>query len=127
MAAVPHPKPSPAPFFPAGKPAPRGRFAAKKGAGSGAPLRLAPRVRMRAGRHDGLAIAGHRPLRQRRRLTMTAIGFVTRTIDGGFQGQLKLLPICADIDIVPNRDKAGDIPQTSASSPKGSRSDPGGF
>ena len=39
---------------------------------------------------------------------MTAIGFVTRTIYGGFRGQLKFLPICADIDIVPNRDKSGD-------------------
>lgn len=39
---------------------------------------------------------------------MTAIGFVTRTTYGGFRGQLKLLPICADIDIVPNRDKSGD-------------------
>jgi uncharacterized protein (DUF736 family) len=36
---------------------------------------------------------------------MTAIGFVTRTIDGGFRGQFKLLPICADIDIVPNRER----------------------
>ncbi len=41
---------------------------------------------------------------------MTAIGFVTRTIYGGFRGQLKFLPICADIDIVPNRDKSGDDP-----------------
>jgi uncharacterized protein (DUF736 family) len=41
---------------------------------------------------------------------MTAIGFVTRTTHGGFRGQLKLLPICADIDIVPNRDKLGDNP-----------------
>jgi len=40
---------------------------------------------------------------------MTAIGFVTRTIYGGFRGQLKLLPICADIDIVPNRDKSGEM------------------
>ncbi|MBR0915390.1 DUF736 domain-containing protein [Bradyrhizobium japonicum] len=39
---------------------------------------------------------------------MTAIGFVTRTIHGGFRGQLKLLPVYADIDIVPNRDKSGD-------------------
>ncbi|MVT71342.1 DUF736 family protein [Bradyrhizobium pachyrhizi] len=39
---------------------------------------------------------------------MTAIGFVTRTTNGGFRGQLKLLPVCADIDIVPNRDKSGD-------------------
>ncbi|UFW85073.1 DUF736 family protein [Bradyrhizobium barranii] len=39
---------------------------------------------------------------------MTAIGFVTRTTQGGFRGQLKFLPICADIDIVPNRDKSGD-------------------
>jgi len=41
---------------------------------------------------------------------MTAIGFVTRTMYGGFRGQLKFLPICADIDIVPNRDKSGDTP-----------------
>jgi uncharacterized protein (DUF736 family) len=39
---------------------------------------------------------------------MTAIGFVTRTTYGGFRGQLKLLPICADIDIAPNRDKSGE-------------------
>jgi len=39
---------------------------------------------------------------------MTAIGFVTRTTNGGFRGQLKVLPVCADIDIVPNRDKSGD-------------------
>lgn len=39
---------------------------------------------------------------------MTAIGFVTRTVHGGFRGQLKLLPVCADIDIVPNREKSGD-------------------
>ncbi|PIT06400.1 hypothetical protein TSA1_29860 [Bradyrhizobium nitroreducens] len=41
---------------------------------------------------------------------MTAIGFVTRTTYGGFRGQLKLLPVCADIDIVPIRDKSGDNP-----------------
>lgn len=41
---------------------------------------------------------------------MTAIGFVTRTMDGGFSGKLNLLPICAHIDIVPNRDKSGDTP-----------------
>lgn len=41
---------------------------------------------------------------------MTAIGFVTRTIDGGFRGELNFLPICAHIDIVPNRDKSGDTP-----------------
>ncbi|MHC4041562.1 DUF736 family protein [Bradyrhizobium sp. 23AC] len=40
---------------------------------------------------------------------MTAIGFVTRTTHGGYRGQLKFLPICADIDIVPNRDKSDDI------------------
>ena len=39
---------------------------------------------------------------------MTAIGFVTRTVDGGFSGELNLLPICAHIDIVPNREKSGD-------------------
>ncbi|MEY9523970.1 uncharacterized protein (DUF736 family) [Bradyrhizobium japonicum] len=41
---------------------------------------------------------------------MTAIGFVTRTTYGGFRGQLRSLPVCADIDIVPNRDKSGDNP-----------------
>ena len=41
---------------------------------------------------------------------MIAIGFVTRTIHGGFRGQLKFLPICVDIDIVPNRDKSADTP-----------------
>jgi uncharacterized protein (DUF736 family) len=41
---------------------------------------------------------------------MTAIGFVTRTINGGFSGELKVLPICTHIDIVPNRDKSGDAP-----------------
>ena len=41
---------------------------------------------------------------------MTAIGFVTRTEDGGFSGELKILPICTHIDIVPNREKSGDTP-----------------
>ncbi len=41
---------------------------------------------------------------------MTAIGFVTRTTNGCFRGQLKVLPICADIDIVPNRDMTGNNP-----------------
>jgi uncharacterized protein (DUF736 family) len=41
---------------------------------------------------------------------MTAIGFVTRTTHGRFRGQLKFLPICAGIDIVPNRGKSGDNP-----------------
>ena len=39
---------------------------------------------------------------------MTAIGFVTRTMDGGFSGELNLLPIRAHIDIVPTREKFGD-------------------
>ena len=39
---------------------------------------------------------------------MTAIGFVTRTDNGGFKGQLKTLSVRADIDIVPNRDKSAD-------------------
>ena len=39
---------------------------------------------------------------------MTAIGFVTRTTGGCFRGELNVLPIRADIDIVPNRDKSGD-------------------
>lgn len=36
---------------------------------------------------------------------MTAIGHVTKSGDG-FKGQLKTISIEADIDIVPNRDKA---------------------
>lgn len=36
---------------------------------------------------------------------MAAIGHVTKT-ENGFKGQLKTLSIEADIDIVPNRDKA---------------------
>jgi uncharacterized protein (DUF736 family) len=39
---------------------------------------------------------------------MTAIGFVTRTDNGGFRGELKTLSIRAYIDIVPNRDKSAD-------------------
>ena len=58
---------------------------------------------------------------------MTAIGFVTRTIDGGFRGELNLLHIRAHIDIVPNRDKSGDIPPDFRISTRVSRSDPGGF
>ena len=41
---------------------------------------------------------------------MTAIGFVTRTIHGGFSGELKLLPFCTHIDILPNHDKSGETP-----------------
>ncbi|MVT63591.1 DUF736 family protein [Bradyrhizobium pachyrhizi] len=37
---------------------------------------------------------------------MTAIGFVTRTDNGGFRGELKTLSIRAGIDIVPNRSKS---------------------
>ncbi len=37
---------------------------------------------------------------------MAAIGFVTKQENGGFKGQLKTLSIRADIDIVPNKDKA---------------------
>lgn len=66
-------------------------------------------------------------LRQRSRQTMTAIGFVTRTTYGGFRGQLTLLPVCADIDIVPNRDKSGDTPPDFRIFTKASRSDPAEF
>ncbi|MET4177853.1 ParB-like chromosome segregation protein Spo0J [Bradyrhizobium sp. LA6.1] len=62
MAAVPHPKPSHASFFPRRQAGSSRPLRCKKGASSGAPLRFAPRVRLRAGRHDGLAIAGHRRL-----------------------------------------------------------------
>lgn len=65
-------KPSPSAFFPAGTvPAPRGRFALKKAAGSGAPHSLCPawmRVRRRCARHHGLAIArGSAPREQQMR------------------------------------------------------------
>ncbi|MCC8937582.1 DUF736 family protein [Bradyrhizobium sp. Arg68] len=39
---------------------------------------------------------------------MTAIGFVTRTDNGGFRGELKTLSVRTGIDIVPNRDKPAD-------------------
>ena len=39
---------------------------------------------------------------------MAAIGFVNGTIDKGFVGQLKTLSIRASIEIMPNRNKAGD-------------------
>lgn len=37
---------------------------------------------------------------------MPAIGFVTKQDNGSFKGQLKTLSIRADIDIVPNKEKA---------------------
>jgi uncharacterized protein (DUF736 family) len=37
---------------------------------------------------------------------MPAIGYVTRTQNGGFKGQLKTLSIRADIEIQPNQRKA---------------------
>ncbi|MCS3447239.1 MULTISPECIES: DUF736 domain-containing protein [Bradyrhizobium] len=37
---------------------------------------------------------------------MTAIGFVTRTDNGGYRGELKTLSIRAHIDIVPNSGKS---------------------
>lgn len=61
MAAVPHAKPSHTSFFPRRQAGSSRPLRCKQGAGSGAPLRFAPRVRMWDGRHDGLAIAGHRP------------------------------------------------------------------
>jgi len=39
---------------------------------------------------------------------MPAIGFVTKSEDGSFKGQLKTLSISADITIVANRSKASD-------------------
>jgi uncharacterized protein (DUF736 family) len=39
---------------------------------------------------------------------MPAIGFVTKSDNGGYKGQLKTLSIRADIDIVPNMTKAND-------------------
>ncbi len=38
---------------------------------------------------------------------MTAIGYVTKQPDGGYQGELKTVSIQADIQIVPNDQKAG--------------------
>ena len=39
---------------------------------------------------------------------MTAIGYVTRTDNGGFKGQPKTVSIGVDIEIAPNRDKSLD-------------------
>ncbi|MDT7533048.1 DUF736 family protein [Sphingobium sp. SA2] len=39
---------------------------------------------------------------------MPAIGHVTRNSNGGFKGQLGMLTIRAEIDIVPNEKKASD-------------------
>lgn len=39
---------------------------------------------------------------------MPAIGYVTKSDDGSFKGQLKTLSIRADIAIVPNNDKASE-------------------
>lgn len=39
---------------------------------------------------------------------MPAIGHVTRTVNGGFTGEVKTLTVRADIDIVPNENKSGD-------------------
>ncbi|TKV74166.1 DUF736 domain-containing protein [Bradyrhizobium elkanii] len=58
---------------------------------------------------------------------MTAIGFVTRTDNGGFRGELKTLSIRARIEIVPNSGKSTEaqpdyriIAQASRSAPAGS-------
>jgi uncharacterized protein (DUF736 family) len=66
------------------------------------------RVHRRCAPHHGLAIAGDRPLRQQRRKTMTAIGYVTKNDNGSYKGQLRTVSIRADIDIVPNRDKSAE-------------------
>ena len=39
---------------------------------------------------------------------MPAIGYVTRTSNGGFKGQIKTLTIRAEVDIVPNETKSND-------------------
>jgi len=39
---------------------------------------------------------------------MASIGHVTRTSTGSFKGQLKTVSITAEIDIVPNAEKAAD-------------------
>ena len=39
---------------------------------------------------------------------MPAIGYVTKTSNGGFKGQLKTLSIRADIEIMPNGKKSND-------------------
>ena len=39
---------------------------------------------------------------------MPAIGYVTKTANGGFKGQLKTLSIRADIEIMPNGKKSSD-------------------
>ena len=82
----------------------------KKGVRSGAPLRCAPsRVHRRCAPHDGLAIAGDRPLATNRRgQKMTAIGYVTKNDNGSYKGQLRTVSIRADIDIIPNRDKTAE-------------------
>lgn len=56
-----HLKPSPAPFSPAGKPAPRDRFSAKKALSRVRRCASPRRVQWRFAPHDGLAIAGDRP------------------------------------------------------------------
>ena len=39
---------------------------------------------------------------------MPAIGYVTKSEDGSFKGQIRTLSIRADIDVVANRSKASD-------------------
>ena len=41
---------------------------------------------------------------------MPAIGYVQRQSDGSFKGSIKTLSVNADIQIVPNRGKAGEQP-----------------
>lgn len=40
---------------------------------------------------------------------MPAIGYVTRSTNGSFEGQLKTISIKADIEIVPNSPKVNDV------------------
>jgi uncharacterized protein (DUF736 family) len=40
---------------------------------------------------------------------MPAIGYVNRTNSGGFAGQLRTVSIKADIEIIPNEQKTGDL------------------
>jgi len=57
--------------------------------GCSAPLRP-NRVHRRCAPHDGLAIAGDRPLATNRRgQTITANGYVTKNDNGSYKGQLK--------------------------------------
>lgn len=103
------PKPSPAAFFPAVRRLPRAASLQKscpRGSSAIAAAVPVPAVRTRPSRS---AIAGEWSLAStKRRLEMTAIGYVTKQENGGYKGQLKTLSVRADIDIVPNQAKSAD-------------------